>query len=145
WEASREPGSTRLRRGGDVDLSGDGAYFDAIAPRTDARSQRVLALFFDHDGDVRADLPGDVFGREVEAGAARYGQLDTAGSGLELPVAVRAGIAFHRNATGNGVRLHVVVGADDFDGAAGAGGVDAAAGTGHAYGSGNGVGVYVAF
>ena len=49
-----------------VDVAGHGVNLDATAAFPHVGSQGMLALLFNHDGNLRADLAGDGASREVK-------------------------------------------------------------------------------
>jgi len=114
----------------DADAAGDGADFDATAGSADMGAKRMLVLVFDDDGKIGANFAGNSFSGEMEAGIFWNGNLDAAGSGFEMPVGIAGGIPCDFNSTGSAAGLHVVIGTDNGDGAAGGFGFDAAAWSG---------------
>src|SRR5713101_3402096 len=143
----RRPAATRARHyvwvwcdarlgGAEANFAGDGVDFDAAAASADAGAERMLALLFDHDGNVGLDFAGDGVGGEMEIRVGRNAELHGAGGGLEIPIAGGAGIALHVDAAGCGVRFHVARRAFDAHGAAGGRGFDASAGLGDLRGAG---------
>src|SRR5260370_33454863 len=132
-----EGGDGGWRLGGAEAISaGDGVDFDAAAAGPDACAERMFALLFDDDGNVGLDFAGDGVGGEMEIRVGRNAELHGAGSGLEIPIAGRAGIALDVDAAGCGVRFHVARRAFDAHGAAGGGSFDASARRGDLRGAG---------
>src|SRR5271168_5019512 len=76
----------------DIDAAGDGVNFDAASTVAHVGAERVLALLFNHDRNLGANLAGDGAGGKMEAGAGRHGDIHGTGDGLQVPIAVSAGI-----------------------------------------------------
>jgi len=129
----------------DADAAGDSADFDAAAGSADMGAKGMLVLVFDDDRNIGPNFSGDGFGGEMETGVLWNGNLDAAGSGLEMPVRVAGGIAGDFNSAGSAAGLDVVIGADDGDGAAGGFGFDSAAGCGDIEGTRNRMSAQIAF
>src|SRR5262249_7436554 len=75
----------------------------------------MLSLFFDNDGNVRANFARDRFRREVKVRRSWDVDLHATGSGLQIPIALRARIALYVDAAGCGMRRYVIRGILDFD------------------------------
>src|ERR1700686_4478260 len=105
----------------------------------------MLALLFDYHGNVSFDFAGDGVGGEMEIGVGRNAEVHGAGSGLEIPITGRAGIALDVDAAGRRLRFHIAGGAFDADRAAGSGSFDAPAGFGDLRGTGKRADADIAF
>src|SRR5271168_868503 len=88
----------------------------------------MLALFFDDDGHVGANVAGGGVCGKLKICGGRDAELHFSGNGFEFPVAVGGGISLDGDLAGCGVSFDVVGGALHFDGAAGRVRIDAAAG-----------------
>src|SRR5271155_5747610 len=64
---SQDPPLQRLERG-KMNFARDGVNFDAAAAGADLRAERMLALFFDDDRDVRANFAASGFGEQMKIG-----------------------------------------------------------------------------
>src|SRR5713226_9162213 len=91
------------------DLSGDGMNFNTAAAVAHSGPQRMLALLFDHDGDIRPDFPRHCLSRKMKVGVLWHAQPHWARNCIQVPVAVCARIALHAYRTRRSVYLHVAL------------------------------------
>ena len=79
----------------------------------------MLALFFNDDRNIGANLAGDRFRREMEIRRGRDAKLNCTGYCPKFPVVVRAWISLHENASRGCMCLHVFCCAMNLDFATG--------------------------
>src|SRR5580704_3116756 len=101
------------------DRAGDGVNLHAATAVTHVGAERVLALLFNHDGNLRANLTGNGACGKMKAGAGRHGDVHGTGDGLQIPIAISTWIALDGHAACCGVGLHITIGVAYLDGSAG--------------------------
>src|SRR5437667_6552470 len=98
---------TSLFRAAHANFARDGMHVHAAATTAHVGPKRMLALFFNDDRNIGANLAGDRFRREMEIRRGRYAQLNCTGYCPKFPVVVRAWISLHENASRGCMCLHV--------------------------------------
>src|SRR2546430_12698708 len=98
---------TSLFRAAHANFARDGMHVHAAATTAYVGPKRMLALFFNDDRNIGANLAGDRFRREMEIRRGRYAQLNCTGYCPKFPVVVRAWISLHENASRGCMCLHV--------------------------------------
>src|SRR5208283_1054281 len=105
----------------------------------------MLPLFFQDNGNVGPDIPGSSSGGQQEAGVRWHVNINRPGNGLQVPIAVCAGVAGNVDRTRDSVYLQVVFGPLDLDGAAGRGSLHTAARVSGANGTRGSADAHIAF
>ena len=68
----------------------------------------MFPLFFDNDGNVCSNLPGDSFGRKMKVRRSGNADLHATRSGLQIPIALCTGISLHVDAPGGGMGGYII-------------------------------------
>src|SRR5579862_3328212 len=79
----------------------------------------MLALLFNHQRNLRADLAGYGAGGQVKTGTRRNRNIHGAGHGLQIPIIISTWITLDGHAAGSGMSFDVAIRAAYVDGSAG--------------------------
>src|SRR5579859_2503778 len=114
------------------DGAGDRMNFHASAAVTHVRAQRVFALLFNDDRNVRANLAGYGARGKMKVRTGGHGNVHGARDRLQLPIAVAAWISLGCQTARGGAAFHVCVCSTHLDRSAGGIGIHATTWIAHA-------------